>query len=123
MVLGRLFGALFARGVVIVATSNRPPDDLYLDGLNRAVFLPFIALLKDRLDVHELEGPTDHRLGMARGGQVWFSPLGPGAPGRTQGRAPDPGRDGSSPPAIFLPFWPTWPLALTEARRLAENTG
>ena len=76
MILGRLFEALFDRGVVTVATSNRRPDDLYKNGLNRAVFLPFIELLKTRVDVHELESPTDYRRTMEAGQQTWFSPLG-----------------------------------------------
>jgi len=79
MILGRLFEALFARGVVIVATSNRPPDELYKNGLNRAVFLPFIALLKGKLDVHVLDSPTDFRQAMAVGAEVYFTPLGPAA--------------------------------------------
>ena len=54
--LERSVEALFERGVVVVATSNRHPDDLYEDGLNRQVFLPFIAMLKERLDLHHLEG-------------------------------------------------------------------
>ncbi|MEM9049508.1 MAG: cell division protein ZapE [Pseudomonadota bacterium] len=75
MIVGRLFEALFARGVVVVTTSNRPPDDLYKDGLNRDLFLPFIALIKQKLDLHELASARDHRLGRAQGVRVWFSPL------------------------------------------------
>ncbi|MEM1266071.1 MAG: cell division protein ZapE [Pseudomonadota bacterium] len=76
MLVGRLFEALFAAGVVIVATSNRHPDDLYKDGLNRHLFLPFIDILKANLDVHELASPTDHRQARLAGAPVYFTPLG-----------------------------------------------
>ena len=77
MILGRLFEALFARGVVVVATSNRPPDELYKDGLNRALFVPFIRMLRDRLDLVELDTPIDYRQGLDGGVPSYFSPLGP----------------------------------------------
>jgi cell division protein ZapE len=76
MILGRLFQALFDLGVVVVTTSNRPPDDLYKDGLQRERFLPFIALLKERLDLLELEASKDYRIGRKMGMQVYFTPLG-----------------------------------------------
>lgn len=74
MIVGRLFEKLFAAGIVIVTTSNRPPGDLYKDGLNRALFLPFIAMLEDRLEVVELESPTDYRQHRLAGAQVYFHP-------------------------------------------------
>ena len=79
MLVGRLFERLFERGVVVVTTSNRPPDELYKDGLNRQLFLPFIALIKDRLEVHQLESATDHRLDRLHGAPVYLTPLGPAA--------------------------------------------
>jgi cell division protein ZapE len=76
MLVGRLFTMLMDAGVVIVTTSNRPPEDLYKDGLNRALFLPFIALLRDRMEVMELESPTDYRQHRLMGAQVYFHPAG-----------------------------------------------
>ena len=71
MILGRLFAQLFEHGVVVVATSNVAPDDLYRDGLNQALFLPFIALLKDRLDILELDASMDYRLNRLAGEPVY----------------------------------------------------
>lgn len=75
MILGRLFEALFAAGVVVVATSNRPPDALYEGGLNRQLFLPFIETLKERLDILHLDGATDYRLERLKGIPVYHTPL------------------------------------------------
>lgn len=74
MIVGRLFEQLFAAGVVVVTTSNRPPDDLYKNGLNRQLFLPFIALLKERMAVVELESPTDYRQHRLAEADVYFTP-------------------------------------------------
>jgi len=75
MIVGRLFEALFADGVVVVTTSNRVPDDLYKNGLNRQLFLPFIALIKERMTVHELASPTDYRQNRLQGSPVYFTPV------------------------------------------------
>jgi len=74
MILGRLFTRLFELGVVVVATSNVEPDELYKDGLNRALFLPFIALLDERMDVVRLAARTDFRLEKLAGQPVWHVP-------------------------------------------------
>jgi cell division protein ZapE len=68
--------------VVVVTTSNRVPDDLYKDGLNRQLFLPFIALLKERMEVRELASERDHRQDRLSGAQVYFAPADAAARGR-----------------------------------------
>jgi len=75
MIVGRLFERLFAEGVVIVTTSNRVPGDLYKDGLNRKLFLPFIDLISEKLKVHHLDGEQDHRRRQLAGRDLFFSPL------------------------------------------------
>jgi cell division protein ZapE len=74
MILGRLFEALFERGVVVVATSNVDPDELYKDGLNRALFLPFLDLLRERMEVVRLDARTDFRLEKLRDSAVYCVP-------------------------------------------------
>src|SRR5262245_45558531 len=75
MILGRLFTRLFEDGIVVVATSNVEPDELYKDGLNRALFLPFIALIKARMEVLRLEAVTDYRLEKLAGIPIWHMPI------------------------------------------------
>ena len=74
MILGRLFKRLFELGVVVVATSNVPPGELYKDGLNRALFLPFIALIEQHMEVVRLRARTDFRLEKLAGAPVWYVP-------------------------------------------------
>lgn len=79
MILSRLFSALFAEGVVLVATSNVAPDDLYRDGLNRGLFVPFIAILKQHAQIIDLDSETDYRMRRLRRLPVYVTPLGPAA--------------------------------------------
>jgi cell division protein ZapE len=79
MILSRLFEKLLARGVKVVTTSNRPPADLYKDGLNRELFLPFIALIEREMLVMPVDGLTDYRLERLEGVEVWHVPNGPEA--------------------------------------------
>lgn len=78
MILSRLFTALWANDVVVVATSNRPPKDLYKNGLNRPLFEPFVDMMPDHLIIHEFEGETDHRLRQLEAAPVYYTPLGGG---------------------------------------------
>jgi cell division protein ZapE len=75
MILSRLFDALFGAGVSVVATSNRHPDDLYVDGINRPLFLPFVGLLKSRCEIFELRSDRDYRLDRLSEAPVWYAPL------------------------------------------------
>ncbi|SFP69003.1 cell division protein ZapE [Sphingomonas rubra] len=79
MILSRLFTALIEGGTTIVTTSNRPPRDLYKNGLNREHFLPFIALVESRLDVLALNGPVDYRRDRLGSQDTWLVPNGPAA--------------------------------------------
>ncbi|GLR47504.1 cell division protein ZapE [Sphingomonas astaxanthinifaciens] len=79
MILSRLFSALLEEGVAVVTTSNRAPAELYKDGLNRELFLPFIDLIGERLEVIALNGPTDYRLDRMQGVETWHVPNGPAA--------------------------------------------
>jgi cell division protein ZapE len=75
MIMSRLFAALVNdQGLTIVTTSNRPPRDLYKDGLNREHFLPFIALIEREWDVLGLNGPVDYRLDRLGGIDTWYAP-------------------------------------------------
>jgi len=76
MILGRIFERLFQLGVVVVLTSNTTPERLYEGGLNRPLFLPFIALITERLDIVALDGASDYRLGRIAGLSLYNTPLG-----------------------------------------------
>lgn len=84
MIVGRLFEGLLAAGTVIVTTSNLAPDQLYRNGLNRQLFLPFIALIQQRLDVVSLESPTDYRLGRVKAHETFLTPISPETDARLQ---------------------------------------
>ena len=80
MIMSRLFRALICdEGVTIITTSNRPPPDLYKDGLNREHFVPFIGLIEEELEVVRLDGPNDYRLDRIGGLDTWHTPLGDAA--------------------------------------------
>lgn len=80
IIMKRIFSVLFERGAVVVATSNRPPEDLYLNGLNRPLFLPFIPMLKDFCEVHDIGAEVDYRLISTADGEddlrVYIAPSG-----------------------------------------------
>ena len=112
MILGRLFEALFDRHVVVVATSNRPPDDLYKDGLNRALFVPFIQMLKDRVDLVELDTAVDYRQGREGETINYFTPLGPAADaGMASAWRRETGGEPSAPVTLLDPWAPDPHLA------------
>lgn len=75
MLVGRLFERLFAAGVTVVTTSNRPPKDLYKDGLNHVLFVPFINMIEAKCQIVELTSDTDHRQGRLQGSQRYFTPV------------------------------------------------
>lgn len=103
MILGRLFQALFAHGVVVVATSNVEPADLYSGGLNRALFLPFIDLIEARMDVAKLEARTDFRLEKLGGSPVYYVPAdATAAAALTRAFAALTGRDTGAPRELKL---------------------
>jgi cell division protein ZapE len=79
LIMSRLFRSLISSGIRIITTSNRPPGDLYKDGLNRELFLPFIAMIETRFEVVEVNGPLDYRLDRLAGVEVWHVPNGPEA--------------------------------------------
>ncbi len=85
MILSRLFSGLMDTGVVIVATSNRHPRDLYENGINRQLFVPAIDLIEARMDVLKLDGPIDYRLARLERANVYFTPLGPATTAALEG--------------------------------------
>ncbi len=101
MILGRLFEGLFAQGVVVVATSNWPPDRLYEGGLQRERFLPFVALVRQKMDVLELDGGRDYRRNRLKTLPVYHAPLGPSATAALD-RAWQTLTDGATPEPVTL---------------------
>ncbi len=85
MILGRLFQQLFERGIVVVATSNVPPGELYKDGLNRALFMPFVHMLQTHMDIVRLDARTDFRLEKLAGLPVWYVPADAAAAAKLDG--------------------------------------
>jgi len=80
MILSRLFEALWVNeGVVVIATSNRSPETLYENGLNRGLFMPFIKMMPEHFIIHAFEGDVDHRLRALTAAPVYYTPLGPDA--------------------------------------------
>ncbi|MBX9576460.1 MAG: AFG1 family ATPase [Caulobacteraceae bacterium] len=79
LILGRLFQALFDRGTVLAVTSNRAPDQLYLNGINRELFLPFIDLIRDRCETVVVSGERDWRIDLLARSRTWFLPEGKAA--------------------------------------------
>ena len=74
MIVGRLFEKLFAAGIVVVTTSNRASSELYKNGINRQLFLPFIQLIEEKLVLHEMVSPTDYRQNRLSGSPFYFTP-------------------------------------------------
>jgi cell division protein ZapE len=84
MIIGRLFQVLIGHGVTVVTTSNLPPEELYRDGLNHQLFLPFVKFIAAKLDVISLDGDTDYRLGRIKSHETFVTPLGRQADARIQ---------------------------------------
>ena len=118
MILGRLFTALFEAGVVVVATSNLPPDRLYEHGLQRELFLPFVALLKEKLQVLDLDSGRDWRLARLVGKPVYHHPLGPAAHAALEGAFAEL-TDGASGASMALPVKGRSLVVPRTARRVA----
>ena len=118
MILGRLFTALFEAGVVVVATSNLPPDRLYEHGLQRELFLPFVALLNEKLQVLDLDSGRDWRVARLVGKPVYHHPLGPAAHAALEGAFAEL-TDGASGASMALPIKGRSLVVPRAARRVA----
>jgi cell division protein ZapE len=118
MILGRLFTALFEAGVVVVATSNLPPDRLYEHGLQRELFLPFVTLLKEKLQVLDLDSGRDWRLARLVGKPVYHHPLGAAAHAALEGAFAEL-TDGASGASMALPIKGRSLVVPRAARRVA----